>query len=385
MGIFCNVCESVLSSRLYESLGSVSVTTMNQVIDGTTEVYFCTHCGHAQTSELPSLVEYYANEYEINSASDEEDQLYKIVDGQKIYRAAHQASVLMSKVPFQDGLRILDYGCAKAATLKKVLARHPGVEPFLFDVTDRYIPFWEKFPQGVQWSVHEPNPVWFGTMDVVLSFYALEHVPSLAQALENVKRLLKIGGVFYFIVPNMYHNIADFVVADHVNHFSASSLIYLLQRNGFGEIEVDEQAHDAAFVVKARFIENASRVRVPGAEALDDLHDQAARIAQYWSAFASKIEEYEELVGDGVVAIYGAGFYGNFISTLLKHPERISCFFDRNEYLQGHTIMGKPIMTPRDIPSDVSHVLIGLNPMVARKAIDQIDEWQGRDLEFFYL
>ena len=100
MGIFCNVCESVLSSRLYESLGSVSVTTMNQVIDGTTEVYFCTHCGHAQTSELPSLVEYYANEYEINSASDEEDQLYKIVDGQKIYRAAHQASVLMSKVPF---------------------------------------------------------------------------------------------------------------------------------------------------------------------------------------------------------------------------------------------------------------------------------------------
>lgn len=385
MGIFCNVCESVLSSRLYESRGTVSVTTMNQMIDGTTEVYFCTHCGHAQTSELPGLVEYYANEYEINSASDEEDQLYKIVDGQKIYRAEHQASVLMSKVPFQDGLRILDYGCAKAATLKKVLARHPGVEPFLFDVTDRYIPFWEKFPQGVQWSVHEPNPVWFGTMDVVLSFYALEHVPSLAQALENVKRLLKIGGVFYFIVPNMYHNIADFVVADHVNHFSASSLIYLLQRNGFGEIEVDEHAHDAAFVVKACFIENTSRVRVPGAETLDDLHDQAVRIAQYWSAFASKIEEYEELVGDGVVAIYGAGFYGNFISTLLKHPERISCFFDRNEYLQGHTIMDKPIMSPRDIPGDVSHVLIGLNPMVARKAIDQIDEWQGRDLEFFYL
>lgn len=381
----CNVCESALSVSLYESLGTASITTMNQMIEGTTEVRFCSHCGHVQTSELPSLVEYYANEYEINATSDEEDQLYKVVDGRKVYRAEHQASVLMSKISFRDGLRVLDYGCAKSATLKKVLTRHSGIKPFLFDVTDRYVPFWERFPQDVQWSTHTPNPDWFGTMDVVLSFYALEHVSDLTQALLNVKRLLKTGGIFYFLVPNMYHNVADFVVADHVNHFSASSLAYLLQRHGFGEIEVDEQIHDAAFVVKARFIGEGAGMDTPDGDALARLREEALHIAQYWNTFAARVKEYEGMVGDGAMAIYGAGFYGNFISTLLMFPERISCFVDQNEYLRGKRIMSKPIVAPQDIPDEVSHVLVGLNPAIAKSVIGQIEQWQGKSLEFFYL
>ncbi len=94
----CNVCGAPLREPVYESADNASITTMNKVIEGRTRVYFCNDCGHLQTSELPNLVQYYAQEYEINLASDEEDQLYKVIDGRAIYRAEHQADTLLRKL-----------------------------------------------------------------------------------------------------------------------------------------------------------------------------------------------------------------------------------------------------------------------------------------------
>ncbi|MFN9121152.1 MAG: hypothetical protein ACK5X5_05040, partial [bacterium] len=81
----CNVCGSRLGSPLYESADNASITTMNTVIEGRTRVFFCDECGHLQTSELPNLSQYYAQEYAINLASDEDDQLYKVIDGKPVY------------------------------------------------------------------------------------------------------------------------------------------------------------------------------------------------------------------------------------------------------------------------------------------------------------
>lgn len=47
--------------------------------------------------------------------------------------------------------------------------------------------------------------------------------------------------------------------------------------------------------------------------------------------------------------------------------------------------MSKPIVAPQDIPDEVSHVLVGLNPVIAKSVIGQIEQWQGKSLEFFYL
>ena len=382
----CNVCGTRLGVPIYESAENGSITTMNKLIPGRTRVFFCEACGHLQTSELPNLAEYYAHEYEVNLGSEEDDQLYKLIDGRPVYRADHQAAVLQSKVAFFPGCRVLDYGCAKAPTLRKTVAANMGIEPFLFDVTDKYIPFWKRFPKPPQWSIHQPDPAWHGTMDVVLSFYALEHVSDLDAAICNVKALLRKGGTFYFLVPNVYANVADFIVADHINHFSRSSLHGLLERHEFDSIEIDDTAHDAAFVVKARLASDPGAPRSAVSSALDKSRAAVSDMARYWQSVAGRIRHFEDSIRPaGVVAIYGAGFYGNFIASVLRQFDQVRCFVDQNRFLQGNAINGRPILAPESLPDDVTHVFVGLNPRIAESTIGSLKCWNGRQLEFFFL
>jgi FlaA1/EpsC-like NDP-sugar epimerase len=221
-------------------------------------------------------------------------------------------------------------------------------------------------------------------MDIVLSFYALEHVADLQQGLANIKALLKTGGTFYFLVPNAYSNIADFVVADHVNHFSRGSLLRMLERHGFGNVEVDAESHEAAFVVKATLLTDPKSMLSP-IESFDELRSAALDMAGYWHQIATRIREFEETVGAGQVAVYGAGFYGNFIASTLIHSDNIACFVDRNQHLQGTKMNGKPILAPEQMPRNVTHVFVGMNPRIARSNIEAIDCWRDRQLSYFFL
>ena len=385
----CNVCHAPELDLVYESPDNLSVTTMNKIMAGRTSVFFCGHCSHLQTAELENLRQYYAEEYEINLTGDDDDQLYAVIDGRLIYRAEHQAEILMNKLHLADDSRVLDYGCAKSQTLKRVLNRHGGIRAFLFDVTDKYIPYWKNFPKQTDWSTHEPNPAWDGTMDVVLSFYALEHVADLDGAIGNVRRLLRPGGIFYFLVPNVYENAADFIVADHVNHFSRNSLRCMLSRNGFTNIEVDSTSHEAAFVVYAKrepdMQANCDDPPIIDRDEIDSSRDAVDGMAHYWSGAVSRIREFESAIVGGEVAVYGAGFYGNFIAATMENPECIKCFIDQNGHLQGTMIRNRPVLPPASIPAGIKYVLVGLNPRRARENIARIETWKSRDLEYFFL
>jgi len=193
--------------------------------------------------------------------------------------------------------------------------------------------------------------------------------------------------VFYFIVPNVYRNIADFVVADHVNHFSEASARVLLERNGFADVQVDGEAHDAAFVVTARnTVRQSAHAALPSADEVANLHSQALGMSEFWKGIVGKIRAFEGgLPSRAVPEIYGAGFYANFIALSLKHPERICAFVDQNPHLQGTTLRDRPVIAPDALPPDVTHVLVGLNPRIARASIQSIAAWSGRPLEFLYL
>ncbi|WP_454737358.1 class I SAM-dependent methyltransferase [Cupriavidus necator] len=383
----CNVCGNALETPIYESAEDSSITTMNILVPGRTRVFPCGHCGHLQTAELQDAVDYYANVYAINLTSDDDDQLYQIMDGRPVYRADHQAEVLLSKLDLFDGCRILDYGCAKAPTLKKVAARAPQVRPFLFDVTDKYQEFWRKFPGVAGWACHQTDPAWAATMDVVLSFYALEHISALQDAVANIKALLKPGGIFYFTVPNVQQSPSDFIVADHVNHFTEESLHYLLGAQGFDHIEVDARAHDAAYVVTARLGAGASGKPVmPAPGAIARLDAAARKMSEYWSGVAGRIQAFERSQPAGATsAIYGAGFFGNFIAATLASMSHVACFVDRNAHLQGRQCLDREVVAPAALPAHVGHLYVGLNPRISREAIRSIAGWQDRQLEIFYL
>lgn len=382
MDATCNVCGNSPGEPIFQSAGEISVTSVARFYRGRTVVYFCRHCDHTQTAEVPDIDAYYDQGYKILAESDEEDHLYKVIGGRKIYRLEHQAETFLAKTDLPKGARVLDYGCAKGGSLRRIAEARPDVVPFLFDVSRDYVPFWKKFVRPAQWATYTPDPAWEGTMDAVTSFFALEHVADPNGMLASIARLLKPGGLFYCVIPNVFTNIADFVVVDHINHFSPNSLRYLFSRAGFETVEMDEQVHDGAFVIQAI---KAGNVQPFGRPADSDVQRRILAIRDYWQGLADQVRDFERAHAGEPAAIYGAGFYGNYLATCLEEPERIECFVDQNPFLHGKSILEKPIVPPTGLPGHIRLVYAGLRPDVARRNIEAIDCFRERGHHYFYL
>ncbi len=383
----CPICQRPLEKPVYVSAQPLSITSLCDTLPANTTVFFCQNCGHLLTEPLSNLAGYYDQAYKILIDSEEEDQLYEIAGNKKVFRTEHQVKTLLQLAPPPDKARVLDYGCAKSSTLKQLTGCRPDIIPHVFDVSSMYVSFWEKFVAQGNWAIYELKPEWAGSFDLVTSFFALEHVLDPREMLQQIANLLKRGGVFYCIVPNVYSNVADFVVADHMNHFSSESLRYLLETTGFSDICITDSAHAGAFVIRAKKSQAAPPLESPACcpEKLKNLTGCVRQMADYWSDFGERVRAFERLhAGKLQAAIYGSGFYGTFIATCLQQPEKIVCFLDQNPYRQKQRLLDRPILAPELLSENVKLVYVGLNPSVARVGIQTVAAWQTRLHEYFY-
>ena len=380
----CHVCGQPLQSPLYQSAHAVSITSLCEVRPERVAVAFCGACGHLQTEALADLGEYYDRNYKILIGSEDEDQLYAVVDGRKVFRTEHQVNTLLAKVPLPTGARVLDYGCAKSSSLRRLTELRPDLEPHVFDVSDMYLPYWNRLVRPENCALYTLKPEWANHFDLITSFFALEHVADPQVLARTVAGLLKPGGHFYCIVPNVYANTADFVVADHVNHFSAASLRRLMHDAGMQVVSLDAHTHSSAWVLVATRQAHATPERPAHGEHAA-LKQQVRDMAAYWSGFADRVRAFEAAHPHAAsVAIYGSGFYGTFIATCLRQPKRVACFLDQNPHRQHQLLLDKPILPPEQLPAAVSVIYVGLNPRLARAGIQGVVAWQGLAHHYFY-
>ncbi len=375
MGICC-ICQQPLDAPVFESNAAVSITSLCQVLEGHTRVWHCACCGHTQTAPLPSLEKFYAEDYHILIDSEEEDQLYAAREGRNIYRTEHQVATLLEKCDIPEGAQLLDYGCGKASTLKALCAQREDIVPHVFDVGEQYRRFWDTFVPAENQAVNIFPEEWSNHFDGIVSFFALEHVADPRAFVVKVHHLLREEGIFYFLVPNPYANTADLVVCDHVNHFSESSLRCLLAGVGFEVKLIDSNAHNSAWIILAEKRETPKYKKTGSSVA-----GEVEQMAVYWSEFGDCVRSFE-LSTEGEAAVYGSGFYGAYIHVCVEDSEQVVCFLDQNPHRQGQELLGKPIIAPDALPESVRRLYVGLNPAVAREALDGLD-W-GRELEVFY-
>lgn len=384
----CNVCQRSIENPLYVSENNLSITSLCEIYPQETEVFFCHHCGHLQTTEINNIAEYYDQTYKILIDTEEEDQLYKVIESKKIFRIDHQVQVLLEKITLPENSLMLDYGCAKSATLKKMVQNRPDIIPHLFDISEMYIPFWEKFAKPENWSTYSLKPEWHEYFDLVTSFFSLEHVVDPRAMLCKIQELLKPGSFFYCIVPNIYTNTADFVVLDHVNHFSETSLQFLLEDIGFQSIIIDADAHYGSFVIVAQKPHLPVKTSFPLVvkQNVEAIYTKAMEMANYWEVISNKVTEFEEEHKNAKQsAIYGSGFYGTFIATCLKDLDSVKYFIDQNPYRQGKSLFGKPIIAPSELSDEIQVIYVGLNPQTASSSIESIDCWKERNHLYFNL
>jgi SAM-dependent methyltransferase len=376
----CNVCRTPLGDPIYDAGSDRALTSLCETRPGHTRVWSCVNCGHLRGEALDDTDRYYESGYRILLDQDDEDQIYEVHGDRIVYRTDHQVSTLTAKLALPEGALLLDYGCAKASTPQRLLGQRPDLQVHLFDVSAMYTAHWDRFVAPERRAIHHTPPQWQGRFDAVTSFFALEHIPDPGDTVGKVARLLKADGVFYGIVPDTFGNVADFVVVDHVNHFTASSLHALLRRAGFASIEIDAAAHRGALV----FVARKQGPHTPCPDVQDALQ-RSHELARYWAGLETRIAEAERAAGGAPAAVYGSGFYGAYIASTLRSTQPLRCFLDRSPFQQGKTLFGKPVLAPEQLPDDVRTLYVGLNPAIARAAMQQMDWLRARGVQLVYL
>jgi SAM-dependent methyltransferase len=247
-----------------------------------------------------------------------------------------------------------------------------------------YVEYWERLVDKDEYATFSTPPEWSQRFDAVLSFFALEHVAEPTQVVAEMHALLRPGGSLYIVVPNFEVNIADMVVVDHVNHFSGPSLERLLVDGGFEQVVLNATAHHGAWIAIARRSDGAEGPPV-ASQSIEAAAARSREIAGYWGTVDAHLSAAEAEIDERPTAIYGAGFYGSLIHTRLTTTDHVVAFVDQNPFLQGREHLGRPVVAPPDLPPEVTHVLVGLNPLGAAKVIGAIDVWRDRSLDFHYL
>ncbi len=378
----CYVCQSEDTREVYTS--EKSMTTLCKPHPAPTHVFFCSVCHHVQTREIPDIEAYYAHEYNILINSEEEDQIYAVEAGQKIFRFEHQARTLAQKVDLNLHKQVLDYGCAKSSTWRILKATQPHVDLHLFDVSDNYTPFWSKLTRdATRQATFELPSHWKERFDLVTSFYAFEHISDLQTAMQNIAQVLHDEGLLYILVPDFLVNSADFVVVDHVNHFTADSVAYLFAAAGFELVDIDTESHYGGLIAVGK--KRGETLPLPAPKD-SELSNAIENIAHYWRNLDTRLLNFEAEHRGRPAVIYGSGFYGSYIASCLRDVSHVMCFLDQNPHRQQEeTLMNKPILAPEQIPEAAEVVYVGLNPQIGRKAMAAMSLWETKEVEFCFL
>ena len=376
-----SLSNKVLSTPIYTSNDSFSITSISNLINAKTEVYYDKEIAHLYTKETLNLEEYYDNEYKVDIESEDKDSLYGIINGEKIYRTQYQLDLFTKKVEIKNNMKILDYGSAKGLFLKKLIEKI-SIEPYLFDITTKYKEFWLKTFNQKNCSFYNLKDEWKNSLDIVTSFYVFEHVKDPLTELKNIYQVLKEDGTVYIQVPNVYNHIADFICIDHLHHYSKISLTHLLNQSGFEVISIDDTSYEGALIIVGQKKTNIKTYNFLN-EDYTFYETKAVEMSKYWQTLSSKINTFYKQNSTKRAALYGAGFYSTYILSHLPKDNNIAYAIDQNPHLHSQKFNNLDIIPIDKVSEDIQVLYVGLNPKMAKEIIKDIKQFNN--MTIFYL
>lgn len=349
-------------------------------MDVATEVFICPSCTHHQSPDLPELAAFYDSNYKISLNSDEHDQLYEMRGSTPIYRTDRQAEIVLETIDVKKGAAVLDYGAAKANTLRKLTQRRTDILPHVFDVSTDYRDHWLRWMPSESTATYEVPASWRGKFDLITSHYVFEHIPDPPGTLKLLSTLLAPGGRIFWSVPDWTKNVGDLLVADHISHFTKQSIETLVRGAGLEVEKIDTESLASAFVVICKAAGGAGATPAP-AEAKNAMLDTVRRL----SAACDQLDKDIAAHVGRRVAVFGAGFYGSFLLVRMSGKLAPACCVDNSPHLWGTTLFDVPVLAPKDLPADVEVVFVGLNPARAKAIAASVPALQRAGLRLVYI
>ena len=241
----CPACEST-------NLQTIFQCTDHAVSRETFGISKCQFCGLLVTSPQPeaeSLGEYYKSEEYISHTNSTKGAF------NKLYQAVRKTT-LKSKLKMlgkADG-NLLEIGCGTGELLSECQKSGwttIGVEPN----TDARTLAVKNHSLSIQSSISELSII-PKSLDRIMLWHVLEHIPNLNETLEQLSNWLKEDGKLFIAVPNpnswdaKYYkkNWAAYDVPRHLSHFTRHSMNTLTNKHGLRIKQIKPMWFDAFYV-----------------------------------------------------------------------------------------------------------------------------------------
>lgn len=328
----------------------------------------CTFCATVQKPVTPAWLEecrrIYARYHAYHQGQGAEQAVF-LPGGAGQARSKAFLSWVFGRVPAAAAGRLLDVGCGNGNLLASMSELFPGWRLAGADLGDGHRAEVEAIAhvEGFHNRGLEDLP---GGFDLVTAVHLLEHLDQPVRSLGALAACLVPGGRLALEVPNLRSNPFDLLIADHASHFTPASLRRDLAAGGLrGAVHEDVIPRELSALVQRQESADAPKEGRPDLAGADADSLAATRtLVDHHLAWLLELRTLARQRADreGSVALLGSSIAAGWLAGELDG--RASCFVDEDPARTGGSFLGRPILTPSELPKQAS-LLLPLPPATA--------------------
>jgi SAM-dependent methyltransferase len=232
--------------------------------------------------------------------------------------------------------KILDFGCGNGELLKSFYKESKELILYGADIDIRSaFPFGENFSNIGYFQTNQiPKNLKF---NVITFVHVLEHVEKIGSILEILDNHLESQGHFVVQLPDIENNEFDFIVADHIHHFTRRSLINFFTKWGYSLIhENDKSNKECTLIFKKE----------------GNYHQESLNVI---NKIEKKVNEIKNERYMQKFYIFGTSILGSWIHSLLMQSEsleNLQGFIDEDVNRIGNSYKNKLIFDPSEVENE---------------------------------
>ena len=325
------------------------------------DLALCTRCGGIQKmptqrwlDEIASIYSHYAPYHQ----GEGEEQLSLDASGRLRPRSQILVDRLAEELRLPATGSLLDVGCGNGVTLRAFSKARPDWLLDGYEMNARNSAVLARIPGFRRLHSGEPGSTESGYR-LVTMVHTLEHFVEPLSTLRTFCSKLETTGVLFVEVCNIDENPFDVLIADHLLHFSPSTLRSLLCRAGVEPLLVatDWVGKEISAVAG---VSSGSQAHDFEPSSASNARVRLERSLRWLSDFAAAARQ--AATGGRRFGLFGTSIAGTWLASQME--QSIDFFVDEDPSRAGKHYLGKPVIAPEETkPGD--RVYLALAPAVA--------------------
>jgi SAM-dependent methyltransferase len=322
----------------------------------------CNYCGAVQKiadEDFQREIDEIYGTYTVYHQSDGKEQaVFNQNSGTSSVRSQRMLDEISARITLPQQGRLLDVGCGTGVMLRAFNAFRPQWSIAGAELNDRNRAIVESIPRCEKLYTVSPSLI-PGEFNIITMVHSLEHIIGPIEFLKMLGRKLAPDGLLVVQVPNLPQSPFEVVVADHTMHFTGTSLQALVRGAGFEILHFSDKWVDKELSLVAR-LSSMPAPEIPAQP--DEVQRSLVDVQRSFRWLSATVQQGRQLLAQGPLGLFGTSIAATWLSAELENKQ--AYFVDEDLSRAGKTFMGKPILTPSQVPQG-GRVLIGLLPKIA--------------------